>query len=819
MEGLVDAYIIPPLISLALAVALILALDEPARELGLVDRPGGRKKHAEPVPLIGGLAVIIAFAGGVLLVEGPLRDYAALFAGLGLLLITGLVDDAQDMRSTTKLMLQFVAAALVVGWGGLLISDLGVFIPGERLELSAWAIPLTLFAMVGFINALNMMDGADGLAGGISLAMLGWLVVAAHMSGLPVTTAVAATLAAAVVGFLLFNMRHPGRPRAKIFLGDAGSMALGLAIAWLALEVLMAPSRAVSPAGIAWVLALPAVDTLSLMIRRVLKGQSPFRADREHLHHIFLRAGYTVGETSALLLLLTVALGGIGIMGSVVGVPDPILYAGLLGLVGGHVVFIRRAWRTARALRRLHQWSGSAPMTWPVRCADGAETSCAVPPVTGWRRWLALGGLYVMLFSLPFHETGLEVGFAALAVATLASLPTFVADLRRLPVAWLVLGLSVYITLRGGLFGESSQLVWSEYLWISGLAALPVGWWLAGARWHWLPLFLVLVAGWSAAFALQADWAALMAGNLANPLEWGSPAVIASLAALLAVALLGAMLSAFQRLGCGWRPTAMLAVFGGVAVSALVVLAGTGYTIAWLAALAGVLTMAVAAVVYGLNRRHWMGLAGGTALAVGVVVATWSVVGASEGDGRGGLASSVAAAGLHLEGEKAAATELYPAVAERLAIWERTVEAVSRAPWLGPAEAGPFAAEEGYVHLQSAYGSIALDFGLVGLVFFLLLVGVLLRDAILMARHRLWAAVWVVAILGVSGSLGALLLLSVQIHATPGRALVALVAAVFFAAAFQRRWFEGNSGGRRTGSGDEEMPPGVVRLTAWRDAA
>ncbi|MFP4182300.1 MAG: hypothetical protein ACLFTX_06870 [Thiohalospira sp.] len=813
-----DAFIIPPLISLALAVALILALDEPARELGLVDRPGGRKKHAEPVPLIGGLAVVIAFAGGVLLVDGPLRDHAALFAGLGLLLITGLVDDAQDMRSTTKLMLQFVAAALVVGWGGLVITDLGVFVPGERLELSAWAIPLTLFALVGFINALNMMDGADGLAGGVSLAMLGWLVVAATLSGLPVTTAVAATLAAAVAGFLLFNMRHPGRPRAAVFLGDAGSMALGLGIAWLALEVLTAPGRAVSPAGIAWVLALPAVDTLSLMIRRMLKGQSPFRADREHLHHIFLRAGYTVGETSALLLFLTVLLGGIGVMGSVIGVPDPILYAGLLALVAGHVVFIRRAWRTARALRRLHQWSGSAPMTWPVRCADGVETRCAVPPVTGWRRWLALGGLYLLVFSLPFHETGLEVGFAALVVATLASLPTFLADLRRLPVAWLALGLSVYITLRGEVFGETGQLVWSEYLWVSGLAALPVGWWLAGARWHWLPLFLVLVAGWSAAFALQADWAALMAGRLADPLEWGSPAVIGSLAALLAVALLGAMLSAFQRLGCGWRPAAMLAVFGGVAVTALVVLAGTGYTIAWLAALAGVLTMAAAAVVYGLNRRHWVGLVGGSLLAVGVVTATWSVVDGAGAGAAGEGVDPVAAAELHFDGEQAAAAELYPAVAQRLAIWEKTVEAVARAPWLGPEEAGAFTEPAEYAHLQSAFGSIALDFGLVGLALFGLLVGLLVRDAILLARHRLWAAVWVVAILGVSASLGALLLLSVQVHATPGRALVALVAAVYFAGAFQRRWFEGGRG-RRAGPGGEELPAGVARITTWRDAA
>ena len=814
-----DALIIPPLVSLALAVVLILALAEPARELGLVDRPGGRKKHAEPVPLIGGLAVVIGFAGGALLVDGPLRDHAALFAGLGLLLVTGLVDDARDMRSTTKLVLQFVAAALVVGWGGVIIPDLGTLIPGERLELKSWAIPLTLFAVVGFINALNMMDGTDGLAGGVSLAMLGWLVVAAALAGLPVTTAVAATLAAAVVGFLFFNMRHPGRPRASIFLGDAGSMALGLAIAWLALEVLMAPNRVVSPAGVAWVLALPAVDTLSLMIRRIMKGQSPFRADREHLHHIFLRAGYTVGETSALLLTLTVALGALGVMGSVIGIPDPLLYAGLLALVTGHVVFIRRAWRTARALRRLHQWSGSAPMTWPARCADGGETRCAVPPVTGWRRWLALGGVYLILFSLPFHETGLEIGFAALVVATLASLPTFIADLRRLAVAWVALGLSVYIVLRGGVLGEPGQLAWTEYLWISGLAALPVGWWLAGARWHWLPLFLALVVGWSASFALQADWMALMAGELGKPLEWGSAAALGSIAAILAVALLGAMLSAVQRLGCGWRPTGILIAFGGVAASTLVILVGTGYTIAWLAALAGLLTMAVAAVVYGLNRRHWVGLVGGAFLAAGVVLVTWSMVEGTGPAGHGGVALSVDPTQGDFSPGGPEAAVLAPALAQRLAVWETTVELVVSAPWVGPGKAGGLAGDADYAHLQSAYGAIALDLGLVGLALFALLAALLVREAILLGRRRLWAAVWVVTILGVTGAVGALLLLSVQVHAAPGRALVAMVAAVYFAGAFQRRWFDDGFRGRHECGGYDELPAGVSRLHTWHDAA
>ncbi|MGM0412801.1 MAG: hypothetical protein ACQERG_05785, partial [Pseudomonadota bacterium] len=275
---------------------------------------------------------------------------------------------------------------------------------------------------------------------------------------------------------------------------------------------------------------------------------------------------------------------------------------------------------------------------------------------------------------------------------------------------------------------------------------------------------------------------------------------------------------AFQRLGCGWRPAAMLAVFGGVAVSTLVVLAGTGYTIAWLAAVAGLLTMAVSTVVYGLNRRHWAGLAGGAVLAIGVVAATWSVVGGAGPSGEGFASDPVAAANLHLQGEAEAAVDLSPAVTRRLAVWEGTVNAVATSPWLGPAGAAEMARDGEYVHLQSAYGAIALDLGLVGLALFALLAVLLLRDAVLLARHRLWSAVWVVAILGVSGALGVLLLLSVQIHATPGRALVAMVAAVYFAGAFQRRWFGGRPGGRQSRDG-EDLPAGVARLPAWRDAA
>lgn len=798
--------LLAPIAAFVLSGIAILVLRRPAKALGLVDRPGGRKQHLGTVPLIGGLGLLVAFCLASLLLPVALRPYAALYAGIVLLALCGVVDDACELRSGSKLAAQVLAAVLMVGWGGVTLQSIGS-LPGVdgAIGLGAWAAPVTLLAVVGFINALNMLDGADGVAGGVTLVMLAWLTAVGVLGGGEAMPALALTLAAAVAAFLVHNMRNPWRRKAGVFLGDAGSMALGLAIAWFAVEASQLPGQAVSPAGIAWIVALPVVDTLSLMVRRVVMGRSPFVADREHLHHVFQRAGYTVAQTSYALTLAAAVFGAVGVLGSLAGVPDVILILGLLGVGVAHFVFIRRAWRTMRALRRLHAWTAQAPGGRPRSFAPGSVSRWLVPPVVGWRRRLALGGIYLLLFSLPLGLNGVRAGFLMVLLATALALPSLWRDLRRLPVAWVAAALAAWIVLRGVLAqGEGVPAAW-DFFWISGVVALAVGWWLAGARSHWLWCFLTLIAGGTVAFALQADWQALEAGRFGNPWDWGMPSVTGFVTATVVVTLLGGIVAGLRRLGRGWRPLVVLLGFGGMTVPVVIVLVGTQYATGWIGALVGAVVIALAAIVFGVSRRQWMGLVGGSGFLLLLALGMWTALIGNPGPSRDAFAQPLQAAALYAGGESWLAEQVHGPTAQRLTVWQRTAERVAQRPFTGWGHGGlPEAARRSgdYANLQSVYGATALTLGLPGVLMFAAVLVLLLREVLAVAREQLWPIAWVLAALGAGAAILAMLVLSLQIHEPASRTVIVMVTAVYCAAMFQRRWLA------------EQMPARALRRAA-----
>ncbi|QOC23810.1 undecaprenyl/decaprenyl-phosphate alpha-N-acetylglucosaminyl 1-phosphate transferase [Wenzhouxiangella sp. AB-CW3] len=338
---------------------LIPMLCRPAERLGLLDLPDDRKLHGEPVPMIGGIAMFIAFCAAILIVDDPLRPYASLVIGMGVLLATGLVDDALDITPASKLIMQLVAATLMVAWGEVQIHSLGNLLGEGEVELGEWAIPFTVLCTVFMINAINMADGTDGLAGGlavlilVALALLGWMNGARE--AFVVLTAV---LAAVTLGFLLFNMRTPWRSKASVFMGDAGSMMLGFAIAWLAVFVSQRDGATVYPVAIAWLLVLPVTDLVSSFFRRLVRGQSPFSADSEHLHHALLRAGVPVGGIVAGMLTLQVLFAGVGILGWWQGWSELWLAVGVGGVFLAHYLLSMRAWTL---------------MKWVKRCGPGGD--------------------------------------------------------------------------------------------------------------------------------------------------------------------------------------------------------------------------------------------------------------------------------------------------------------------------------------------------------------------------------------------------------------------------------------------------------------
>jgi len=312
----------------AATALLIPPLGRIAPRLGLLDHPGGRKRHAGDVPLVGGIAMIAAFIA-CFFAFGLYRAVSvALPAAAALMALGGLLDDRVELGPLPKIGVQIVAALVLVQAGGALLLHLGELVRPGLLLLGALALPLTVFAIVGLMNAVNMADGIDGLAGGLSLVAalaFAWCAGEAGKSG-PLW--VALLLAAVLAGFLLYNLRWTPSRTASVFMGDSGSYAVGLVLAWIAITLAMGEKPALAPMTAVWILGIPLADTVVLMLRRILRGRWPFGADTGHLHHLLMRRGLGQAHVTWLLLCVATLMAVAGIAAHRYAIPDYVLFYG-----------------------------------------------------------------------------------------------------------------------------------------------------------------------------------------------------------------------------------------------------------------------------------------------------------------------------------------------------------------------------------------------------------------------------------------------------------------------------------------------------------
>lgn len=339
---------------------LIVVMRPLARIIGLVDEPDARKTHSGSVPLVGGIAIFLSVLVLCLVslwIDWPLvaatPQLPSFLAG-GLLLVgIGLADDFLELSAKVRFLAQAMAALIMAFGGGVALADLGAMsVSGRVVELGWLTVPFTIFATIGVINALNMCDGLDGLSGSQTLVSLGGFLLALLIWGEPADATLLAGLGGGIAGFLLFNLRLPGRTRASVFLGDAGSMFLGFALAWFAISLSQGPERIIKPAAALWFVMVPVIDAVAIMLRRILKGRSPFAPDREHLHHIFLLAGYSVSQTVAIMAGLGAAGVAIGLACTWWEVPDLLVAGSFLGLGLLYFWMIMHAWRVQKFLHR-----------------------------------------------------------------------------------------------------------------------------------------------------------------------------------------------------------------------------------------------------------------------------------------------------------------------------------------------------------------------------------------------------------------------------------------------------------------------------------
>jgi UDP-GlcNAc:undecaprenyl-phosphate GlcNAc-1-phosphate transferase len=284
-------------LSFLLCVAITPALRVIARRCELVDRPDGNcKVHSESVPVAGGIAVflsVVVALGATLVIPnamlGELNEQArflwTLLVAAGAICLVGLADDRWGLRARYKLLGQIVAVALIVA-GGLTVRTIRLF--HWELDLGLLAVPFTAFWLLGAINSLNLLDGMDGLLSSvgavISLAMAAMAVMGQHWAA----ACVAVALAGALLGFLCFNF-----PPATVFLGESGSMLIGLIIGMLGIHSSLKGPATIALTAPVVALTIPIFDTLAAIIRRKLLGRSVSSGDRDHLHHCLLRRGFS----------------------------------------------------------------------------------------------------------------------------------------------------------------------------------------------------------------------------------------------------------------------------------------------------------------------------------------------------------------------------------------------------------------------------------------------------------------------------------------------------------------------------------------------
>ena len=304
---------------LAMGVALILCLAATppvkwfAEKVGAIDVPKDeRRVHAVPIPRLGGLAIFIAFVISVIIFADINQGVQGILLGSVIIVIVGVVDDIVPLKAWQKFLAQIVAAFVAVFHGVIIefVSNPNIFAAEPYLYLGYFAIPLTILWIVGITNAVNLIDGLDGLAVGVStIASLTMLMVALFVAADANVAIILAALAGACIGFLPYNFNP-----AKIFMGDTGALFLGFLLATLSIEGLFKSYAIISFAIPFMALALPIFDTTFAILRRVAKGQSPMRPDRGHLHHRLLDFGFSHKQVVFIIYLVSGTLGMLAVI-------------------------------------------------------------------------------------------------------------------------------------------------------------------------------------------------------------------------------------------------------------------------------------------------------------------------------------------------------------------------------------------------------------------------------------------------------------------------------------------------------------------------
>lgn len=307
-----DSIKILTIVSVVISFILTPFIKNFAIRINAVDIPKDKRKiHKKPIPLLGGMAIYISFVVTMLLKEGRLgKSEIGILIGATIIVIGGLIDDLKDIRPWQKLLFQ-VSAAVVLILFGVEIAVVTNPFPSNSLFLKlGWlSIPITIFWVVGITNAINLIDGVDGLAAGVAFICSATIFIIAALNGRREAALLTAILSGAIFGFLPYNFNP-----ASIFMGDTGAQLLGFLLSAISLKGTIKSATAFAIAVPILAFGLPIYDTLFAMIRRKINGKPIMQADRGHLHHRLLDMGLSQKQVVIIMYLTSAVLGGISII-------------------------------------------------------------------------------------------------------------------------------------------------------------------------------------------------------------------------------------------------------------------------------------------------------------------------------------------------------------------------------------------------------------------------------------------------------------------------------------------------------------------------
>jgi len=336
------------------SLATTFTMRKVAKKIGLVDKPNARKLHNGSIPLVGGISICISML--YFLFNNPsILPNTSLYAACILILVTiGALDDKYDLSFKLRFLVQAGLSVAMMIFGDIELNTIGdVFGTGEIITLGWFGYFVTVLAVVGAINAFNMVDGIDGLLGGLSIVTFGGLGIMLAHDGQYNLAYVCMVLTVIITPYILLNLGFFGRKR-KVFMGDAGSMLIGFTVIWLLLlSSQNGTNPPLRPVTALWLIAVPLMDMTAIMIRRVRRGDSPFKPDREHLHHLFQRVGLSPVQTLIAICTISALYASVGIYAEMSEIPEYAMLYLFLFFFLLYLTLINNIWTITSKVRKI----------------------------------------------------------------------------------------------------------------------------------------------------------------------------------------------------------------------------------------------------------------------------------------------------------------------------------------------------------------------------------------------------------------------------------------------------------------------------------